>query len=233
MRRAGAGVADDVGERLLHDAEGGQVDAGGARGRASPVTSSVARRARPRARASTSASRSRRPGGRAPGRGPVVAAPQHVEHRAQLAERLLAGVLDGGERRAGLLGLLVQQVQGDAGLHVDERDVVGEHVVQLAGDAQPLLAGPAARLLGLAWAGSAARSRRLRMSSVPAPSTSSQCSSPTGLAQVPRLLTEQWREQRRTPRYPTASVPHARPAPGSTALTKAKIRRRETGGPWG
>ncbi len=37
----------------------------------------------------------------------------------------------------------VHQVQPDAGLDVDEGDVVADHVVQVAGDAQAFLAGPA------------------------------------------------------------------------------------------
>jgi hypothetical protein len=47
-------------------------------------------------------------------------------------------------------------------LHVDDRDMVGEDVVQLAGDAQPLVADPAlglllARLLDLQRTGSLRR----------------------------------------------------------------------------
>ena len=49
---------------------------------------------------------------------------------------------------AGLARLLVHQVQGHPGLDVDQGDVVGEHVVQLAGDAHALLAGPPPGLLG-------------------------------------------------------------------------------------
>ena len=64
-------------------------------------------------------------------------------------KRVVARLLDGRERRARLLGLLVEEVQGDAGLHVDERDVVGEHVVQLLRELQALLARLAlARFLG-------------------------------------------------------------------------------------
>ena len=39
-------------------------------------------------------------------------------------------------------------MQGHISLHVDQRDVVGEDVVQLLGNAQALLAGPTPRLLG-------------------------------------------------------------------------------------
>ena len=51
------------------------------------------------------------------------------------------------QRLPGLLGLPVQQRSGDAGLHVDHRDVVRQHVMQFPGDAQPFVADPAARLL--------------------------------------------------------------------------------------
>jgi hypothetical protein len=44
-------------------------------------------------------------------------------------------------------GLLVHEVERYAGLHIDERDVVGEHVVQLACDPHPLFARTASGLL--------------------------------------------------------------------------------------
>ena len=51
------------------------------------------------------------------------------------------------ERPAGLLGVAVEQVRADAGLHVDRDHRVRDHVVHVAGDPQPLLADPAQRLL--------------------------------------------------------------------------------------
>jgi hypothetical protein len=86
-------------------------------------------------------------GGGRPGRG-LVALTEHVEHRPQLAQGVVGGLLDGRKGAAGLARLLVHQVQGHAGLDVDQGDVVGEHVVQLAGDAHALLAGPPPVLLG-------------------------------------------------------------------------------------
>ena len=65
----------------------------------------------------------------------------------QLGQRLLAGLVDGRQGGAGLPGPLVQQVQGHPRLHVDERDLVGQHIVQLPGDEQALLAGATAVLL--------------------------------------------------------------------------------------
>jgi hypothetical protein len=80
---------------------------------------------------------------------PVLAeaAAQHVKHRAQLSERRLARLVDRLQGGAGLLGPLVQQVQRHPRLHVDERDVVGQHVMQLPRDQQALLAGATSGLL--------------------------------------------------------------------------------------
>ena len=80
--------------------------------------------------------------------------PQHVEGGAQLAGGVAARLLDGEERIGHRLAALAGQVNGHAGLHLDHRDAVGERVVQLPGDPQPLVAGPAAgrllpRALGL------------------------------------------------------------------------------------
>jgi hypothetical protein len=77
----------------------------------------------------------------------LVRAAQHAHHRLNLGEhavRRLPDVVQGGRH---LIGPAVEDVGGRAGLHVDHRDVVRHHVVQLAGDAQPLLGDPAAGLL--------------------------------------------------------------------------------------
>ena len=71
------------------------------------------------------------------------AGPQHVEGRTQLPGGVAARLLDGEERLGHLLAALAGQVNGHAGLHLDRRDAVGERVVQLPGDPQPLVAGPA------------------------------------------------------------------------------------------
>ena len=67
---------------------------------------------------------------------------QHPEHGAHLVERGLAGLLDAREGIRGLVGLLLHEVQPDAGLHVDLAERVREHVVQLARDAHPLAPAP-------------------------------------------------------------------------------------------
>ena len=63
---------------------------------------------------------------------------------AQLDQSLLAHIVDGGQGAASPIGLAVHQVQCGVGLHVDDRDVVGDHVVEVAGDAEPFLAGAGA-----------------------------------------------------------------------------------------
>ena len=100
---------------------------------------------------------------RRPGR-LLAGAAQHAEHRADLAQRVGARLVDRRQCDPRLLGLLVHQVQGDAGLDVDQRDVVRQHIVELLGDAQPLLVGltaglELARLPGLCEALSAAAHR--------------------------------------------------------------------------
>jgi len=76
-----------------------------------------------------------------------LTAAEEVERGAQLGEGLLAGFLDGGQGRTGPVGLLVEEMEGDAGLHVDQRYVVGEHVVELLGELETLVGRLALRFL--------------------------------------------------------------------------------------
>ena len=75
------------------------------------------------------------------------------------------------------------QVERGAGLHIDERQVVGDHVVELPGDPQLLLAR-AQPLLPPRGRGAAstARSRRMRTISVVVASTSSHAARPSAAA---------------------------------------------------
>ena len=69
------------------------------------------------------------------------------ERRAQVGEGGAAGVLDVAQRPVGLAGVALEQVRRDARLDVDRGHRVGHDVVDLAGDAQPLLAHAPQRLL--------------------------------------------------------------------------------------
>ena len=151
MRRRRPGVADHVRDRLLADAVRGQLDARGQRAlraldRGLDVQTGGLRLLRQLVDA------------RQAGRGRlgrhVVRLAQRVEHAAQLGQGVAAGMLDRLQRRARLLGPVVEQVQGRARLHVDQRDVVRQHVVEVARDREALLAAAAsdvrlARPLGL------------------------------------------------------------------------------------
>ncbi len=77
----------------------------------------------------------------------VVLAAQHADDGGELLQHGVGGAPDVDERGPTAPGWLCKHMGGGTGLHVDHRDVVGDHVVQLAGDAQPLLGDPAAGLL--------------------------------------------------------------------------------------
>ena len=130
-------MADDVGQRLLGNAVGGEVERCGQHHR--------------QALRNDADIQARGPGGgdqvrelaeprRRPPRRSVAGLAQHVERGAQLPQRLPACVLDGRQRGAGLLRQFAVDVKRDACLDVDEGDVVGEDIVQLPGDAQALVA---------------------------------------------------------------------------------------------
>ncbi|GAA3237334.1 hypothetical protein GCM10020256_56700 [Streptomyces thermocoprophilus] len=77
----------------------------------------------------------------------VAGLAQQSDGGAEFVERGAAGLADVGEGLLGLVGPLVHDVGGDTGLHIDEGDVVGDDVVQVAGDAQTFLGDAAAGLL--------------------------------------------------------------------------------------
>ena len=142
--RRGGGVADHVGQRLLHDAVGGGADRlrdgverpallerdgqPGVAHRCHQVGDLLdARRRRPRR--------------------PLAVVAQQPEHRGQLVEHLGARPLDDGERLLGRRRPAVDDVGGRARLHVDGRHGVGDAVVQVTGDPQAILGDPAPGLL--------------------------------------------------------------------------------------
>ena len=145
--RRRAGVAQRVGERLLHDPVGRQVDARGQRAPASPsrrqrhLEPGGAQRRGELAEPVEARLRVRR---LALGVGPHA----RPSSRRSSRQRLAPGRLDRAQRGARLVGALVEDVVGGRGLHDDHRDAVGDHVVQLARDPRLLLADrPPRRLL--------------------------------------------------------------------------------------
>ena len=82
-----------------------------------------------------------RPGVGQVGLGQAGVLAQHAEQAAHLGQPGPGGVADGGEPLGARVGQPGRGQPGGLGLHRDHRDVVGDHVVQLAGDPGPLAAG--------------------------------------------------------------------------------------------
>ncbi len=136
LRVRGAGVLEGVGQPLLHDAVGAQVDAGGQR---HPLALDGERDRQPRpldlldedvdvldARLGLEL-------------GAVVLAAQHAQQPARLDQRLAPGLLDRGQRLARRRLLGAQRMALGAGLDDHHADVVRHEIVQLARDAGALL----------------------------------------------------------------------------------------------
>ena len=102
-------------------------------------------RAHPSRSRSTSSPTSARVG--AGRRGAASSLLEEIERLAELAQGVAARGLDVGERHPRLLRLVVDEVQGHRRLDVDQRDVVGQHVVEVLGDREP--PGLESRRLGL------------------------------------------------------------------------------------
>lgn len=77
-------------------------------------------------------------------RGRLVVA-QRPQGRAQLPSRLTSGSLDRQQSLRHLFATPAGHVDGDFGLHLDDRDLMGERIVQLPRDVQPFLVGTAPR----------------------------------------------------------------------------------------
>ena len=135
--RRGAGrVLADVGERLLQDPVGGQVERGRQRSRIA-VGPQLDRDAG-RARVLDQRRQLRQPRLRAV-LGSLVALAQDAEHAAHLAERLVRRAADRPQRLARPRRVLLERGLGGVGLHGDHADAVGDHVMQLASDPRALL----------------------------------------------------------------------------------------------
>lgn len=143
--RARARVLADVGQGLLDDPVGGEVHGRGQVGVL--VGAGDLHRQAGAAEGTGQLFQEAEPGGGFGGRLRVAGLAEQADGGAQLVERAAAGLADMGEGLLGLVGALVHDMGGDTGLHIDQGDVVGDHVVQVAGDAQALLGDPAAGLL--------------------------------------------------------------------------------------
>jgi hypothetical protein len=121
-------VAQHVGERLLHDPVARRVHRRGQRAEVGDVQADLDPRGAQRAGELVEVAE---PAGGPERRRRRVPA-QHAERGAQVAQRLPARRLDLAQRRARLLGVVVDEVGRDAGLHVDGHHRVGDDIVDLA-----------------------------------------------------------------------------------------------------
>ena len=138
-----AGVAEHVGQRLLHDPVARRVHRAPGRPATSPTSNSTST---PAARSpAASASRSSSPAAGATGAAAVGRAARRASRAGRPAPRRSS--LDVAQRRARLARVAVDQVRRDARLDVDRHHRVRDHVVDLARDPQALLAEPPQRLL--------------------------------------------------------------------------------------
>ena len=152
---AAGGVLEGVRQGLLHDPVGHQLGAAG-RLRRRALLGELHRLPGP----AGPLHQRRQPvdgPGRRPGPGAVVGVEQ-FEQVAQVGDRPPAGVGDGGQRLVQAVGRRGQVPRG-LGLHDHRRHMVGDHVVELAGDAGALggagVLGDAAAQLGLRGPGGA------------------------------------------------------------------------------
>jgi hypothetical protein len=158
-------VAADVGERLLHDAVGGQLDAGIQRGDA-PADDQARARSRRVARLVDQGEELLETGLRRPRRLRSGVLAQHAEQPAHLRERRARGVADGQQALGALRRHPGCRDTRRLGLHRDHRDVVRDDVVQLTRDPGPLAARGQLEqraLDRLALGGAGARPARLRV----------------------------------------------------------------------
>ena len=133
-----AGVLDHVGERLLHDAVRREIDAGRHVGPV-PVDRELDVDAGARHVGHQPVEVCEPRGGDEGGRLVAVGRAQDAEEPAHLPQRRAGRGLDGGKRPLGRRRIVGGHHPPGAGVHRHHAHAVGDHVVQLAGDAQPLL----------------------------------------------------------------------------------------------
>jgi hypothetical protein len=133
------GVLERVGQRLLHDPVGGEVDAGG-QGPRDALHDQLRRQAR-RPHLVEQGGELAKARQRRQGRPGSLGVSQDPKGAAHLGHRLVGGGLDRGDRLPGpgRVGVGVQHQPGRPGLDPNHAKAVGHHVVQFAGDPQALL----------------------------------------------------------------------------------------------
>ena len=99
---------------------------------------------------------------------PASLVAEQPEHHAQLVLGRPADRLDRFERGAGLLRALAHQAPAHPGLDGDHRQGVGDDVVQLAGDAHPLLPDPGGALASASRPARLVRRRAARPAAITA-----------------------------------------------------------------
>lgn len=152
VRLGGRAVLVCVGQPLLDDAVGGQVDGGreGAWVAGLPLADAQPGGGQRFEKPSQAGQAGHRLGRLRLVRLVVPGLAQYVQQRAQFVQDRAAGVTDVTERHLGLIGPASQEVTCDPCLNGDQGDVVGDHVVEFPRDAQPLFGDPAAGLFFLA-----------------------------------------------------------------------------------
>ena len=131
-------MLEDVGERLLHDPVGREVDARRGR-RPLALDPGLDRHARLGTRVDQPSRRGQAGGRRQLSRASAASARSTPSRRRISSRPVAAGVADRLEDALGLGGLAVDDVGADARLHRHHAHGVGDDVVQLPGDAQALL----------------------------------------------------------------------------------------------
>ncbi len=132
-----------------------------------------------------------------PGCGGGAVGAQCLQGRAQFPGRLTAGLADGRERLRHRLAAPAGQVHGDLCLHLDDRYLVGEGIVQFPSDVQPLLVGARRAVSSRVRSASSARRSACRSASPAAPARLEGVTGPRqGLADGQSRRQSQGRERK-------------------------------------
>ena len=126
----------DVGQRLLDDPERGEIEA---RRQGPRFALDVERHGRSRRAGALDQRRQLREPGLGSELGARSVLAQDAEQAPHLAERVLGGLSDRGQRFPGERGVAIERGLGAVGLDRDHAQPVGDDVVQLASDPRPLL----------------------------------------------------------------------------------------------